>query len=184
MGEKKTRRAGKYFFLGILNTLIGYVIYEILALTIFSGEGQLKHATFISGVVSIFTGYYLHSHYTWKERKVGKQQVFRFFIWNAILAAALKPGFTEILEKIDFLYKFAFGISQALHLPFSYDFVRSTGNFVLVMAIVMVLNFLIYDRFVFGEKPVKENKKEKNREEIEVESVRKAREEKKREKEA
>ena len=149
---KKTKQAEKYFFLGLLNTAIGYAIYEILALTVFRGEGQLQYATLVSGVIGIFTGYYIHSRYTWRERGFGKQQAFRFLIWNVIMGAALKPQFTALFEKPVFLYDFAFDIFQAIHIPFSYDFVRCTGNFVLVTALVMIINFLIYDRFVFVEK--------------------------------
>ena len=167
------KRAEKYFFLGILNTVIGYGIYEILALTVFSGEGQLPLASLVSGIVSIFTGYYIHSHYTWKGRQVGKRQIVRFFVWNIISASAIKPSLTWVFEFPKFLYQLAFDICQAIHIPFSYEFVASTGNFVLVTAVIMVLNFLIYDRFVF-----RKNKNKKDGEEIDMERVREAGEEK------
>ncbi|MBQ6147563.1 GtrA family protein [Candidatus Saccharibacteria bacterium] len=156
------KRAEKYFFLGLLNTAIGYGVYEVLALTVFSGEGQLPIASLISGVVSIFTGYYLHSHYTWRGRQVGKRQVVRFFIWNIISATAIKPSLTWVFEFPKFLYQLAFDICQAIHIPFSYEFVASTGNFVLVTAVIMVINFLIYDRFVFGKKKEKAEEEDKD----------------------
>ncbi len=168
------KRAEKYFFLGLLNTAIGYGIYEVLALTVFSGEGQLPIASLISGVVSIFTGYYIHSHYTWKGRQVGKRQIARFFIWNIIAATALKPGLTWVFEFPKFLYQLAFDICQAIHIPFSYEFVTSTGNFVLVTAVLMVINFLVYDRFVFGKK--KEKVEEEDKDEERSESQRKTKE--------
>ncbi len=170
------QRAEKYFFLGLLNTAIGYVIYEILALTIFSGEGKLPIASLVSGVISIFTGYYIHSHYTWRGRQVGKRQVARFFIWNILMATAVKPGLTWAFEFPKFLYELAFNIIKALRLPFSYEFVSSTGNFVLVMAIIMTINFLVYDRFVFSKK--------KDGEEVDMEGVRKTGKEEQRKKKA
>lgn len=160
------KRAEKYFFLGLLNTAIGYGVYEVLALTVF--RSQLPIAAGISGVVSIFTGYYIHSHWTWKGRQIGKRQIARFFIWNIISATILKPVLTWMFEFPVFLYKLAFDIAQAIHIPFSYDFVHSTGNFVLVTAVLMVINFLVYDRFVFGKK--KEKVEEANKDEEHSES--------------
>ena len=172
MKKERKQQAGKYFIFGVVNTLVNYGLYEALALLVFTAENQLWLATLISGVVGIFTGYYLHSRFTWKEREVGKKELGKFFVWNVGLAVAIKPALTWMLEQPKFLYKLAYDICQAIHIPFSYDFVETTGIFVLMTAVVMVINFLVYDRFVFGKK-----KEEKNREEIEVKSVRKSREE-------
>ncbi|MBQ7802619.1 GtrA family protein [Candidatus Saccharibacteria bacterium] len=169
---KKGERAGKYFIFGVINTLIVYGIYEILALTIFSGERLLPFATIISGAVGILTGYLLHSNFTWKERKVGKKEIVKFFIWNVVMATAIKPLLTMFFELWTFLYEFAFSICEAIHLPFSYEFVESTGNFVLMTVVVMVINFLVYDRFVFGKK-----KGDKDREEEKMERIRESGEE-------
>ena len=159
----KKKRAGKYFVFGVLNTLIGYGVYEILALTIFK-ERLLPFATLISGAVGVITGYFLHSRFTWKERKVGKLEVGKFFVWNIVSALAVRPLLTAFFDMqiFDPLYKLAFNIFQFLHIPFSYDFVESTGIFVLLTAVVMVINFLVYDKFVFGRKEKEEVKNEKS----------------------
>ena len=168
---KSKKRMIRYFFLGLFNTVIGYAIYEAFALTLFKDE-KLWIATLISGVISVFTGYYIHSHYTWKERKLGKEQAFRFLLWNVITSVAIKPVLTSIFELMNFLYKFAHSIFEAIHIPFSYDFVKSTGVFVLMTAVIMIINYLVYDRFVFWKK-----KEDKNGEKVEMKSVRKPREE-------
>ncbi len=169
---KTKKRATRYFFLGLLNTAIGYGIYEVLALTIFRGE-LLWVATLVSGTIGIFTGYYMHSKYTWVGRKVGKEQVARFFIWNVISSVLVKPVLTKIFELPEFLYKFAFSIFEALHIPFSYEFVRSTGIFVLITAVIMIINFLVYDRFVFGKKKEKEGEEDKDEERSESQKKKK-----------
>ena len=168
---KLKQRAGRYFIFGVLNTLIGYGIYEVLALTVFSGERLLPFATLVSGVVSVFTGYFLHSRFTWKERKVGKREAGKFLIWNIVNSLATKPVLTAFfdLKLFDSLYKLAFDICSFLHIPFSYEFVESTGIFVLITAVIMVINYLVYDKFVFGRKgsssreqeEVKETKEDK-----------------------
>lgn len=149
----KKKQAGKYFIFGVLNTAVSYGIYEVLALTVFRAE-LLPLASLVSGVVGIFTGYYLHSRFTWQGREIGKVVLAKFFIWNAVTSTIIKPALTAFfrLGVFGLLYKLAFDICQFIHIPFSYEFVESTGNFVLGTAVIMVINFLVYDRFVFGKK--------------------------------
>ncbi|MBR2586902.1 GtrA family protein [Candidatus Saccharibacteria bacterium] len=151
MATEKTKQKGRYLIFGILNTVINYGMYETLALLIFTAENQLWLATMISGVESIFVGYYLHSQFTWKDRKVGKKELGKFFIWNVIMSIAVRPALTWFFGFFGFLYQFAFNICEAIHIPFSYEFIATTGNYVLMTAVVMVINFLVYDKFVFGE---------------------------------
>ena len=50
------------------------------------------------------------------------------------------------------LYSLAYDICTFLHIPFSYDFIQSTGAFILANAVIMIINFLFYDRLVFDKK--------------------------------
>lgn len=151
--KKTVKKAGRYFVCGMTNTLIAYVIYEGLALTMFRGE-WLPVASLISGATGIFTGYFLHSRFTWKGRKIGKFTVVNFLVWNIFMGVAVKPVLTKLFQLgiFDGLYLLAFNICQFLHIPFSMEFVETTGNFVLTTAIIMVINYLVYDRLVFGKK--------------------------------
>lgn len=158
--SEKTKQKGKYFIFGLLNTGINYGIYEALALLVFTEENQLWIATLISGAISIFVGYFLHSRYTWKDREVGKKQLGKFFIWNVVMNVAVRPLLTMFFGLFGFLYKFAFDICQSIGIGFSYEFVETTGNYVLMTAVVMIINFLVYDRFVFGTKREKKNDSE------------------------
>ncbi len=154
---EKTKQKGRYLIFGVLNTAINYGMYEALALLFFSEENKLWIATLISGAISVFVGYYLHSKFTWKDRKVGKKQLIKFFIWNVILNIAVRPALTALFGLLGGLYQFAFNICSSIGLPFTYKFVETTGNYVLMTGITMIINYLVYDRFVFGEK--KEGKK-------------------------
>jgi putative flippase GtrA len=159
--SEKTKQKGKYFIFGLLNTGINYGIYEALALLVFTEDNQLWIATLISGAISIFVGYFLHSRFTWKDREVGKKQLGKFFIWNVVMNVAIRPLLTMFFGLFGFLYKFVFGICQSIGIGFSYEFVETTGNYVLMTAVVMVINFLVYDKFVFGAKREKKNDHEK-----------------------
>jgi putative flippase GtrA len=154
---KTSKLAGRYLIIGIILTVFNYILYTILA-RIINNNNILWVSTLISTTFTIFLAYILHSRITWKERDPGKLGVYKFFIWNIIIAVAISPFLTWVFSLITPLYEFAYNISSAIHLPFDYDFVQSTGAFVLTTIITMILNFLFYDKFVFGKK--KEEEKE------------------------
>ena len=149
----KPKHATRYLFVGIGVTLFNYVLYSIIANLIIKNNDLLWLSHFLATSVTVLVAYLAHSRITWKERTVTKSAVARFFIWNAIIAIAVNPGLTQLFSLLTPVYDFAYSISSALHLPFSYDFILTTGAFGFTGVIVMILNFLFYDRFVFGHKP-------------------------------
>ncbi|MBR3269995.1 GtrA family protein [Candidatus Saccharibacteria bacterium] len=155
---KVSKRAGRYLIVGITLTLFNYGLYAILANVIFNNQELIWLSTLISTVATTFLAYFLHSKITWKERDITKAAIYKFFIWNAILAFAIGPWITQLFSYITPLYDLAYNICQAIHINFTYEFVQTTGAFVLASAVIMVINFLFYDKFVFGEKPNKEEK--------------------------
>ena len=106
------KQKGKYLIFGLLNTGVNYGIYEALALLVFTAENQLWLATLISGAISIFVGYFLHSKFTWKDREVGKKQLGKFFIWNVVMNVAVRPLLTMFFGLFEFLYQFAFEVCR------------------------------------------------------------------------
>lgn len=74
-----------------------------------------------------------------------------FFVWNGLSALAITPFFTWLFGFTTPIYEFAHGITTALHIPFDYNFVESTGIFCLTTAVTMILNYLFYDKLVFGD---------------------------------
>lgn len=148
---KTTRHATRYLFVGIAITIFNFGFYSILANLIIRNNDLLWLSTFISTAVTTIVAYLAHSKITWKERHVTKHSIIRFFIWNTLLAVAIGPWLTQLFSFITPLYEFAYSITSAIHLPFSYEFVLSTGAFILTAIVTMILNFLFYDRFVFGK---------------------------------
>ena len=158
----------KFVGVGITCTIIDYALYSLFAVVIFGGDQNLYWlATIISGTISTLAGYELHSHITWKERDPGKYGIVKFFAWNILLVIAIRPVLTILFGFLTGLYQFAFMISDGIGLSFSYEFVESTGVFVLMIAVTMILNFLFYNRIIFGTAKPDEN----NGEKIDVDSV-------------
>ena len=148
---KTSRHAIRYFFVGVAITLFNYALYAILANLIIKNNDYLWLSNFIATAITTIVAYFAHSRITWKERHVTRASVIKFFIWNAMLTVVIAPGFTQLFSFFTPLYELAFNITSAIHLPFTYDFVLTTGAFILTSLVIMILNFLFYDKFVFGK---------------------------------
>jgi len=146
------KRPLTYFFVGLGVTLFNFVTYTLIARFIVNNNDLLWLSNLLATTMTVFVAFFAHSKITWKERKPTKGGVARFFIWNAFLAVAISPFFTYVFGLLTPLYELAFNICSAIHLPFDYDFVHSTGTFALTSIVVMILNYFFYDRLVFGKK--------------------------------
>lgn len=147
---KTSKHASRYLIIGIILTVFNFGLYTLLA-RIINNNDLLWLSTLISTLITTVLAYILHSRVTWKERSPGKLGIYKFFIWNLIAAIAVGPFLTWVFSLITPVYEFAFNISNAIHLPFDYDFIQSTGAFGFTTVITMILNFLFYDKFIFGK---------------------------------
>lgn len=143
------KRAGRYLVVGLGITIFNYLLYMLLANIIINNNDLLWLSSLISTAITTIVAYILHSQITWKERNVTKSSIIRFFIWNAALAFIIGPVLTQLFSLITLVYEFAFNISSALGLPFSYEFILTTSTFGFTSVVTMIINFLFYDRFVF-----------------------------------
>lgn len=134
----------------------GITLFDYIVCMLFSQIVPLGVASVFAGILATVVAYFAHSNITWKQRKVSTSSIIKFFVWNAITMLAIRPFTIWVFGFLTGLYQFAFMICEFLHIPFSYEFVESTGIYVLAAIITMTLNYLFYDKFVFG------NKEEKN----------------------
>ena len=148
---KTTKHVTRYFFVGVSLTVFNYAFYSVLANLIIKNNDLLWLSTLISTLVTTIVAYISHSKITWKERTITKTAKYKFFIWNLLAAFLVGPVLTQLFSMITPLYDFAYNIFQAIHINFSYDFVQSTGAFILTSGVIMIINFLFYDKFVFGK---------------------------------
>ena len=157
-----TPKVVRYLISGVAATAVDYLVYEVLALTIL-GTDLLWLASIISGIVSTFAAFFLHSHLTWIDRDPGKFGVVKFFIWNIAVMITLRPAVIALFSSFTGFFQWVFSIVQWLHLPFSYDFTLSTGTYLLVTLVIMVLNYIFYDKFVFNDKIQPQAKSQKKK---------------------
>lgn len=142
-------RAGKYVLVGIFVTLFDFVVYTILINVVFRDNSLLWLASAIATMLATVVAYFAHSHITWKDRYPGKMGVVKFFIWNVALALLIKPVLTQVFSLMTGIYEFGFMVSNNLGLPFEYDLIQGLGAYVFTAVVVMILNYLFYDKFVF-----------------------------------
>jgi len=160
--DKRPNHAVRYFIIGVSVTIFNFLLYSIVANYIIKNNDLLYVSSLISTFFTTILAYFLHSRITWKDREVTKKSIIKFFIWNGALTFAVNPGLTWLFGLIAPLYNLTTNIANNyFNLGVSYDFVQSTGAFLLTGFVVMIINFFFYDKFVFGdEKKPKEEKKE------------------------
>lgn len=148
---KTSKRVKTFLWVGILLTVIDFVLFELLVLLFFRGTDQASIATAVAGVISTCFGYLMHSRITWKEREVRKINIVKFFLWHTLVFVALRPLLIWFFGQVGGLYDFAYELTKWM--GFSRDFVASTGAYVLTTIVTMTINFICYDKIVFGKKP-------------------------------
>ena len=148
---KSSKHAIRYLIIGTTLALFNYIFFTILSNLIIKNNDLLWLSSFIATAVTTVLAYILHSRITWKERPISKTAIYKFFVWNILMTVAINPILTQLFSYITPLYQFAYNITSSLHIPFSYEFILTTGAFVLTAIVTTIMNYFLYDRFVFGK---------------------------------
>lgn len=148
-----TARASRPFIflaVGALNTLLDFLFYTFLVFTFFPESRDIWIVGVISGVAALILAYTTHQLITWRDHPASKLTIVKFVIVTGIGLWIIRPilllwfiGFSGLYSSLCTLVE-PFGLS--------YDFTTSTGAFILMVIVVMIYNFLAYDKFVFTEK--------------------------------
>lgn len=154
MANHTGKRIGKFAIIGIVLTLFNFVLYTFIARIILGNNNLLWLDSAISYALTTILAYILHSKITWLERSVTKHGILMFFIWNGITAFLISPLFTWLFGFFTPFYQLIHQLCTNLNLSFDYDLVESTAIFCLVTAITMILNYLFYDKLVFGSEKI------------------------------
>lgn len=148
-----------FIVVGVVGTLVDFVIFTGLKATWFPRLEQTWLATIGAGVVATGVNYILHSRITWKDRKTTKWTMVHFLAWNAGAVLGVRPILTGIFQQLGGLYELAFAITTFLGIPFNFDFVRNTGIYALMTLVTLIINFWGYEKVVFGDKRVRDARK-------------------------
>lgn len=146
------KHAVKYALVGVFVTLFDFVVCTVLTRLVFRTNDALGISTAIATVLATILAYVLHSRITWRDRKPAKFGVLNFFLWNGLVAVAIKPFVAWIVGMWTGLYQLALAVSEWLRLPFDYETIEYLGIYGIATLVIMVLNFFFYDKLVFGRK--------------------------------
>lgn len=151
-----------YFLLiGILGTALDFIIFSVFNLLIFQPPQTLTPSlwqnplfttalsSIIAGLIATLVNFYLHSHFTWQSRRSDRRTLLGFLAWNATVVFLLRPLLITALSLLAPIYHLAYTLSAFLRLPFSQNFITSTGIYGFMTIITMTLNFFIYERLIF-----------------------------------
>lgn len=147
-----SKRPIVFLGVGVFNTLLDFGFYSLLTLTALKGADQIALAGLVSGTFALLCAFLTHSLITWRGAHIGMRTIVKFIIFTGFGMWVIRPALLALFIKLTGLYTWAHGLSETLHLPFSYDFVAHTGAFGFMVIIVLTYNFLVYDRFVFNKK--------------------------------
>ncbi len=146
---RAAKRPAIFLAVGIGNTLLDFGFYSLLALTIF--KDSLVTAGLVSGTVALLIAFTTHSLITWRGRHIKRSTIIKFFAFTGFGMWVIRPVLLVLFSKLDWLYGGVFGIFQSLGLSLSPEFVANTGAFGFMIIIVLIYNYLTYDRFVFKQ---------------------------------
>jgi putative flippase GtrA len=148
IGTMNNKRPILFLGVGVFNTLLDFVCYTSLTLTIFSSK-SVALAGIVSGTIALMVAFLTHSLITWRGRNVSKMTAVRFLLFTGFGMWVIRPILLAAFAKLPGVYNFTYDISQAISLPFSKEFITNTGAFGFMIIIVLTYNYFTYDRFVF-----------------------------------
>ena len=144
-------RGIKFVIVGLILTITQYLFYLFFALVIFNNNDILWLSSGISYIIATILAFILHSRITWKERPPKKGGILMFFVWNIITALLIAPFLTWLFKLATPTYNFLYSLTFKMGLDLTYEFVESTTVFILVIFITLTLNYIFYDKLVFGD---------------------------------
>jgi len=150
MTNDQPKRPIIFLAVGIFNTLFDFAFYTFLTTVFFKGGNNIALAGFISGTFALICAFLTHGFITWRGRHIGRTTVLKFLLFTGFGMWVLRPILLSLFIKWSGLYQWAYGISESLHLPFSYDFIANTGAFGFMVIIVLIYNYFVYNRYVFS----------------------------------
>lgn len=143
--DNELKRVGRFGAVGILNTAVDFIVFNIVRLLI-----PVAVASVISGTVAMINSYVFNQRFTFRAKHVTPRQTAMFFILTMFGLYVIRPIVITFLTK-SWLWpaQTAHTITATLGLPFSQKFI--TDNLALVCAIVIVLfyNYVTYKKWVF-----------------------------------
>lgn len=158
-------QVGRFGLVGVLNTVVDFVVLNILAATILPKSLILGSVTIfgtnytitgliiaglISGTIAMINSFIFNMRFTFRARKVDALHATYFFVFTMIGVYIFRPILLKFFTDVwTWPVLTADHISTFLHLPLSQLFVERNVALAVTILLVLVYNYLIYKYIVF-----------------------------------
>lgn len=165
--EVEVKQVGRFGLVGILNTLVDFVILNILVVTILPKGSVLFTVTLfgisiaitgiiiaglISGTIAMINSYIFNMRFTFRKRHIDTRHTVYFFVITIGGLYIIRPIILKIFTDVwVWPSQFAYYITSGLHLPLSRDFDERNLALMAAVTVVLVYNYLMYKYFVFSD---------------------------------
>ncbi len=145
----KNKRPLIFLGVGIVNTLLDFAFYTLLTQTAFNDPKQIGLAGLVSGTFSLICAFLTHSFITWRGSHINHKTIVKFFMFTGCGMWVLRPLLLSIFIRFSGLYNWAYSVNISLGLHFNHSFITNTGAFGLMIIVILVYNYILYEHFVF-----------------------------------
>ncbi len=160
------KRVGRFGLVGILNTIVDFVILNVLVVTVLPKSSVLFTITLfgvsiaitgiivaglISGTAAMINSYIFNMRFTFRKRHIDSKHTFYFFAITIFGLYVIRPIILKVMTDIwIWPADIAYAITSGLRLPLSRDFDERNLALMVAIMIILVYNYLMYKHFVFN----------------------------------
>lgn len=150
-----SRHRKKFVFLGvgIFNTLTDFISYSLLMYVLPASNMKLTTVGVVSGTIALCVAFLTHSRITWRGAETGRGIFVRFLLVTGFGMWVVRPILLNIFVHFtllsDILYKLSYTLAEDM---VTRTFIQNSVTFLLMTIVLLIYNFLTYDRFVFSQK--------------------------------
>ena len=158
-------QVGRFGLVGILNTIVDFVLLNILVITVLPKTLHLGSihlfgsdiiitglvvAGLISGTAAMINSFIFNTRFTFRAHNVDTRHAVYFFVITIFGLYFIRPVILKLLTDV-WLWpsQITYQITRMLHLPFSQDFDERNLALLVAILVVLVYNYLMYKYIVF-----------------------------------
>lgn len=163
--HNEVAQVGRFGLVGILNTIVDFVVLNILVMTILPKDLVLFSTTIsgytivitglivaglISGTCAMINSFIFNRSFTFKVMTIDRLHTAYFFLVTIAGLYIIRPLVLYIFTDVwMWPSQIAYTITSSLRLPFSQEFDERNLALLAAIAVVLVYNYCMYKYFVF-----------------------------------
>lgn len=165
--NKEVAQVGRFGLVGISNTIVDFVLLNLLVMTILPKNLELFSFTIlginivvtgiivagiISGTAAMINSYIFNMRFTFRKKEVNTKHTVYFFLITIFGLYFIRPIILKIFtDTWVWPADVAYYITSTLKLPLSRDFDERNLALMVAVLIVLAYNYLMYKKFVFSD---------------------------------